>query len=292
MEGVLGVLALGLYALARIATLGPRVRAWERGEAGAGYRRTKAQAAEVSTLPLLEVPDALVPGLLLTGEVLLVGGALAIAGEQFGVGLAASGVVLVAAVGVLARHLGAFDRAFWTTHGVWADAFRQAAGPASGREPLGYGAVYWAPHAVRPAVWAGLVSLDRRFPLGRVAVALLALVVGVHVSGASDGVRLAALALYVVVMNGAVVLTATEAVVPEALAARLGGGARWALTRVLMNVRWLPPLAFTLAVLAWVGEDVEVMDILVWSAVDLCGAAVSAGLVTLVSRTRFRRAVA
>lgn len=289
-EGALAVLALGLYVLVRAAALGPRSRAWERAETGGWYRTLNASAPPVRFL----VPDPLVPGLLLTGEVFLVGGVVAIAGQGGGTaaGLAASGIVLAVAAGLAARQIGAFDRAFWTTHGVWADAFRQAAGPASGREPLGYDAVYWAPHAVRPAVWAGLVSLDRRFPLGRIAVALLALIVAVHAAGATAGVRLAALALYVVGMNGAVALTASDALVPGPLAHRLGGAGRWTLARALMNVRWLPPLVFTVAVLAGVTESVEAGSVVVWALVDLGVAALSAGLVTLFARTRFRRASA
>ncbi len=288
-EGVVSVWGLGLYALARVAALGPRIRTWESGVAGAWYRSLTTRAPALRFL----VPDPLVPGLLLTGEVLLVGSAVAIAGQASGaLGLAAAVALAAFAVGLLRRQSDGFDRAFWTTNGVWADAFRQSAGPAAGREPLTYGAVYWSPRAVRPAVWAGLVSLDRRVPLGRVAAAGLALVVAVHAAGASAGLRVATLALWTVGINAAVAFTASDALVPGALATRLHGATGWTLARFLMNVRWLPPLAGTLALLAWVMESVTVRDLAAWTLVDLAVAALSALFVTLFAQTRLRRAVA
>lgn len=288
-EGGLTVLGLGLYVFVRVMALGPRIRAWEIGRAGGWYRTLYTRAPPVRFL----VPDPLVPGVLLTGEVFVVGAAVAIAGQASGV----AGVVAAAALAALASGLvrwqaGTFDRAFWTTNGVWADAFRQSAGPVEGREPLRYDAVYWAPPAVRPAVWAGLVSLDRRLPLGRVAVAGLLLVVAVHAAGAPLGVRVATLALWTVAINAAVALTAADALVPGALAYRLHGAAGWTAARFLMNVRWLLPLALTLGLLAWVQESVGLGDVAVWTLVDLALAALSALIVTLVARTRFRRAVA
>ncbi len=288
-EGLVAVWGLGLYGLVRVAALGERIRRWERGQAGSWYHALHEWAPPVRFL----VPDPLVPGLLLTGEVLLVGGGLAIAGKvSNALGLAAAVLLLATAWALLARVAGVFDRSFWVTSGIWADAFRQAAGPVESREPLAYKAVYWAPHAVRPAVWAGLVSLDRRLPLGRIAAAGLALVVAVHAAGASDGIRHATLALWTLSINAAVAATASEALLPGPLAHRLHGTGGWTLARFLMNVRWLPPLAGTLAILAWVMESVTLRDLAVWSLVDLAVAALSALVVTLAAQTRFHRAVA
>lgn len=294
-EGALAAAGLGLYVLARTASLGPRSVAWERGEAGGGYRRLKKTGQAVSTAPLLAVPDALVPGLLLTAEVFALGSTVAIAGQASrlsGWGLAGASALVALAAGLLVRQRNGFDRAFWTTNGVWSDAFRSAGGPGVGREPLAYASVYWAPQAVRPAVWAGLVSLDRRLPLGRIAWAGLVLVVVVYAVGAPPGAWAAVVVLWTVAVNGAVALTATDALVPSALADRLHGVAGWALARFLMNVRWLPPLAVTLAGLAWLTDGLGGRDVLGWLAVDVAVAALSALLVTLVARAHFRRAVA
>lgn len=292
MEGVLSVLAVGAFAFVRASGLGLRVQAWERLEAGGWYRGIKQRAEAVSSAPLLAVPDALVPGLLLTANVFLVGSIVGIAGQAAGLegGLAAA-VALAVVAGVLTlRQRPAFDRAFWTTNGVWADAFRQS-DPEDARSPLAYESVYWAPRGVRASVWAGLVSLDRQVPLGRLAAVGLALLAGVHLTGLSEGVRLAALALYIAVVNGGVALTAADTAFPGARLYRTGGSAQWMLARFLMNVRWLPPLVAVGLLLMWL-TGLEGEALIVWTVVDLGVAALTAVLVTLIARFRFRRALA
>jgi hypothetical protein len=289
-EGALTGCAVGLFALGRALPLGGRIQRWERGEAGAGYRRFRARAEVVSSAPPLAVPDALVPGLLLTAEVFLAGAAVAVAG-QTGWGVAAAAALLALAVGLLLRQQAGFDHAFWASNGVWSDAF-YTAGAEGGREPLGYAAVYWAPPAVRPTVWAGLVSLDRRLPLGRIAVLGLAVVVAVHVVDVPVSVRAAVLALWVAGVNGASALAVTDAITPGSLAHRLHGAGGWTLARFLINVRWLPPLIVALALLAWLTDITSVPGVLVWTGVYLLAAVASAVLATLVARLQYRRAAA
>ena len=288
VEGVSNVVALGLYTWVRTATLGLRVQAWEAEEAGGLYRWV------VRRVPPLrfQVPDALVPGINLTAEVFTVGAVLSIAGQAVGEGpgtLVAPVLLLAVALALALRQRAAFDRAFWTSNGVWSDAFQPSEGTGEGREPIAYDAVYWAPQAIRARVWAGLVSLDRRLPLGRIAALGLGLVAAVHVADAGTGPQIASLALYVLGVNGAVALTTHDEVVPGPLALRLGGASGWAVARFLMNARWLPPLVGVLALLAWLTDAVAWDDVLLWALVDLVVAALSAVAVTLASRWRLRR---
>ena len=289
LEGAVAAAAVGLYAVARFAPLGLRVGAWERGEAGGWYRTLRTWAPPLQ----FQVPEPLVPSLLATGETFLFGSVLAILGRALGAGWGLA--VPVAGLGlagvVLLRRGATFDRAFWTSNGVWTDAFRPSSAGEDAREALAYDAVYWAPPRFRPTVWAGLLSLDRRLPLGRLALGGLALVAAVAFAGAPGSVVNAALTLWTVAVNGAVALTARPALVPPALALRLHGGAGWTAARFLMNVRWLPLLAAALALLAWL-TDLEVGEIVVWSIVYLLVAVASAALVTVAERFAFRRALA
>ncbi len=295
-EGVLSIAALGLFAWVRTATLGLRVRAWERGEKGRFYRGLTARFPAFK----FQVPDELVPSFGLTAEIFLAGGALSIAGRAVGDGpgtLVAPAILLAVTLALALRSFGsaqdrqrgAFDQAFWTSNGVWADAFQPSEGTGEGREPIAYDAVYWAPRAIRARVWAGLVSLDRRLPLGRLVALGLGLVAAVHAADAGAGPEVASLALVVLGVNGAVALTATDALVPGPLALRVGGAWGWAAARFLMNVRWLPPLAGVLALLAWLTDGLGWAEVWQWALIDLAVAALSAGLVTLASHARLRR---
>ncbi len=288
-EGATSAIAVGLYAFTRVAGLGPTVRAWERGEAGGWYRALYTWSPPIR----YAVPDAMAPGLNRTAELFVAGAVLAIAGEAVGSGPAAlvAPLALLAVAAVLVLRLRpTFDRAFWTSHGVWADAFRQVE-RVEGREPIRHDAVYWVPRSLRPAVWAGLVSMDRRLPLGRIAALGLGLVAVVHLVDAGPGAEAAALALVVLGLNGAIALTADDRVLPAEATVRTGGVGRWTAARFLMNVRWLPPLVAVLLLLVWLA-DLSWATVAVWTAVDLAIAALSAGLVTFAARLRLRRALA
>ncbi|MGB3541662.1 hypothetical protein [Rubrivirga sp.] len=282
LEGAFATIVVGWVAFVGASELGPQVRKWESLKGGRWYRALYSWAPPLRFL----VPDPLVPGILLTGQIFLVGSGLAIVGQVGG-----TTAVLAVAIVATARVISVpFDRAFWMSNAVWADAFRQT-DSADARDPVAHDSVYWAPASFRPSVWAGLVSLDRRFPLGRVAALGLALIAVAHLAGLSAGVRFASVALYIVVLNGAVVLTALEDVIPGALEVRLGGPARWTAARFLMNARWLPPLLVIRLLLVWLA-DLPWGTLVVWAAVDLAVAVLSAVLVTFIARLRFRRALA
>lgn len=270
-EGALAGLGLGLWATARVGGLGERMRAWEAGHAGGVYRGLGR------ILPTLrfQVPDGLVPGLLVTADVFLAGAAVAIVGEArpaWGVG-AALGLVIVGAWGV-ARIVPRADRAFWTTHGAWADAFHESAGPDESRAPIRPEAVYWAPARLRPSVWGVLVGLDRRTPLGRVTGAALAVVVLAEVARAPEAaVRMAVVA---VVLGVAWATARGVARVPPTFRTRLHGRAVWAGVSFLAAVRWLPPVAAAVLLAAGLSDRVGLADVLAATLAATLAAALAA----------------
>ena len=288
IEAVALALAVGACAFERVAGLGERVRAWERADGGGWYRALYGWAPTLR----FQVPDPLVPGLLTTGGIFLAGSAVAVAGQAGGA-LAATGVAAVLVVVALVRAVRlrrSADRAYWSSHAVWSDAFRQT-DAADARDALAHDAVYWAPAALRPTVWAGLVGLDRRLPLGRVAAVLLAVVSGAHLAGASPGVRWASVGLYVVALVAPVALTASDALVPATRAVWIGGPFRWTAVRSLMALRWLPPLVVIGLGMVWLAE-VPLSEVVAWTGAYAAVAVAGATLVTVVSHIRLRRAFA
>lgn len=302
-ETALGVVAVGLYAFARYVPLGERTARWERGEAGGVYRWMGRNLPTYQ----FQVPESLVPGLLVTGEVFLVGAVIATLGRGLGTVIDAAGevvrsaspvslvpalVVLALAAVAIARRAARFDVHAYGDDAVWADAFRATPGADAGRPSVAYDAVYWAPHRFRPAVWAGLVSLDRRFPLGRIVAVALAVVVVAVWSGAPDGVRWATLGLTLVAATAPLALTVSDEILPGALTARLSGVAGWSLARWLMAVRWVPPVAVVVGLAAWMSDAVTGREAAFWVGAQLALAAAVAVTVTLVQRARTRRTYA
>lgn len=290
-ETALAVVAIGLYAFARYAPVGERSGRWERYEAGGAYR----WLARWVPVFRFAVPDPLVPGLLLTAEVLLVGAVVGTLGRALGgTPWAAVPAALLAllSIGLIARLARSFDVHAYASDAVWADAFRATPGLDDGRPAVSYDAVYWAPTALRPAVWTGLVSLDRRFPLGRIVAAALGLVVLTVWVGAPAGVRWAALALTIAAATAPLLLTASGEILPDALAVRLRGVAGWTAARSLMAARWLPPVAFVAGLCALFSDAVTGQEAGLWIGLHLVTAVVVAFGVTLVQRARTARSFA
>ena len=123
------------------------------------------------------------------------------------------------------------------------------------------------------------------------AVALLVVVVAVW-TGAPDGVRWAALGLTLLAATAPLALTASDEILPGALTTRLDGAGVWIAARWLMAVRWVPPVAVTLALAAWLSRAVTGQEAVFWVGAQLVLAALVAVTVTLVQRARTRRAYA
>ncbi|MDX1419076.1 MAG: hypothetical protein R3181_03825 [Rubricoccaceae bacterium] len=287
LEGMSGVLGVGLYAYLRYATLGERSAAWQRGEKGGWYH-----AAGRFYPPLrFAVAEGYVPTILATADVFLVGSAVAIAGRVLdGTAWAwvPGALLAVGAAARLVRLRHGWDRPFYATSALYAEAFGGARPETALREPLPFASLYWVPRPQRPAVWAGLVQLDRRVPLGRFVALGLVPVVLAAALGAPKGVLMALLLLFVIGKNAAVAL-ASPSLLPVPLGLALHPPQTWAAVRFWMNARWVLPFGLALAAAAVLSPGPGWPWVLTWLAIDLAGAAGAALLVTLARERRALR---
>ena len=285
-EGVLATLATGLFALDRYARVGARSWDWQDG------RRGRWLKTFIRRAPLfrLFVPYGLVPSLGVTLQVALFGSALAIAGRAFEAqGGSVAPVLAVVLAGLVVAMRRPFATDFYATNGFWAETFRSATG-AEERAPAPFSAVYWVPGPLKPSVWALLVSLDRRLPLGRFVLVGIAIVVGLAVSGAPSGVVGAGLVALVVAKNAAVALTASDELVPSPWSLSVQSAARWFGARAFVNLRWLPLLTVAALLVGVLGERPGTVG--AWVALDLALSLLAAALVTLAAEARVARALA
>src|SRR5690606_9618249 len=200
-----------------------------------------------------------------------------------------SGVLLAAgAAWRLAGRRHGYDRPFYTTSALYAEAFGGGGPPRALRRPIPFDSLYWVPRRRRPAVWAGLVQLDRRFPMGRFVALGLAPIVLAAVLGAPAGALAALLLAFVLAKNAAVALAAPPLLpVPFALALHPPG--RWAAVRFWMSARWVLPLGLALSAAALFLPGRSWPWVLAWLALDVAAAAGAAVLVTLAREHRFLR---
>ncbi|MEM8557897.1 MAG: hypothetical protein AAGG50_08740 [Bacteroidota bacterium] len=291
-EAVLFALGLGTYAFGRYADLGARSQAWQEGRAGDGYRKLRHVAPQFT----FQVPDGLVPGMLATGRVFMVGSLAVIAATLLdgrGLGLWAwvpSALVLVAATVRVGQLAGAFDRAFYHTHAFYDEAFAEpeVAHP-EGRAAAPYDAVYWMPPALRPATWATLTQLDRTLPLGRFVFLALALLGVLFLIDAPAQTLAVALGSFVVVKNAALLRAVRDGLAPAAFDLWLQPPVAWLLVRFGLSARWAFPLALLLGLAVWLDPDTTLAAALGWIALDLALAAVFALLATLRTESAYRR---
>jgi len=289
--GVLVVGGTGIYAFERYATLGPRSQAWQEGRAGGTYRTMKQHA---SASGLLAVPDGLVPAVLATPRIFGLGIAMIIAAAYLSalnpLAVLLPGVLLCArAAQRLARHVPRYDRAFYATSAFYSEIFRSAGSArVADREPIPYDAVYWVPHAFRPAVWASLRQMDRRLPLGRfIIVGHVLLWVLFFQEAALDAIA-TYLVLFFLAKNGAVYVLTRAGMAPPAFHLSLQSPTRWIATRFFVNLRWTLSVLLSLLLVAFFDGSFSYLDALWWTALDVFFAFISALLITYGAEFTYR----
>ncbi len=284
------LVGVGLFAFAHYATLGPASQGWQEGSRGGWYHRAVAERPEAG----FQIPPGLVPSTLAAPLIFLAAVTAALGGALLGAaapgwGWLAPAVLLGTAGFRLARSAPAFDRLLYQTDALYAETLRSAGGREAGREPVRPEAVYWAPPSLRPHVWASLVQLDRRLPLGRLfALGVLGLW-ALLLQGAPLTVASAYLALLLLLKNAAVGLLAAEALAPRPFGLWVQSPLGWTLTRALVNLRWTLPLVLALALVALFHPTFGWTEVAWWTGADLALALLAAAATTAAAEHRHRR---
>lgn len=286
----LALAGAGLVALADTLALGPVSQAWQEGRRGGAYRRLVARAPQAS----LQVPHGALPAMFASLKTYVFGAAAVLGGtfaEAAAPGTAWAPPAALAAWGAWRLHRLAprLDAAYYHTSALYTELFRGAERRLGRRPDLAPEAVYWVPRRWRPHAWAGLVQMDRVLPLGRFvalgAVGLAALAA----LGADPAVLHGAVALGLVARNATILRHADPALSPPTFHLHLAGPADWVVVRTGMNVRWTPPTALALGLLALLGAPLGWSAVLGWLAADLALAVLFALAATHAAEHRLRR---
>lgn len=292
LQGVFVVAGIGLYSFERYVTIGRVSQEWQEGKRGKSYR----WLAENTPLQPVGLPDGMIPALLVTSHVFVVGAVVVVLGVYAGLiaGPALAWVPALALIlwagAVLRRHLPVYDRDFYCTNAFYVEIFRMAGGVrVSDREPIPYAAVYWVPGRWRAHVWAGLRQLDRKMPLGRLIALGHLLLWVLFYQDAAPAVITSYLLLFAATKNAAVFLLTTEPFAPEPFQITLQSHTGWALTRFFLNLRWTLPWLLSLLLVAWMHPEFGAGDALAWTGVDVLLALITASIFTLLSEAQYRK---
>ena len=291
-RGLLLLAGTTLDTFAYYSTLGPRSQAWQDGRAGTWYAtRVEERGQGVS------VPRGLVPVLFATARCF---GVAIIALVTMAYGVQAAGSLggwlpLLVLAGWAGRRLWAartaYDHHYYHTNAFYSEVLDGSA-EAADRTPIPYDAVYWTPSRWRPAVWASLRQLDRRFPLGRlVALGHLAFWL-LCLQDASLTTRTAVLLLLVAAPNAGLLLLVPPTAAPPPFQRTLQSITDWIITRTFVNLRWLLPLAASLGLVATFDADYGLTWVLQWTGIAVGFAALSAAIATWATEGRAQRQTA
>lgn len=280
---LLVVLGVGLYSFGRYVNIGPASQAWQEGKKGRRYRTLKAH----SMGGIFAVPDGLVPAITATARVFGVGLLVLAASAYVGLGLTpalawAPGLLLLGwAAGTLRRLQPSYDRAFYATNAFYSEIFRRTGGVhVADREPIPYRAVYWAPRRWKPSVWASLLQLDRKLPLGRFLVPWAIGLALLFIEDAAADVVTVYLMLFMAAKNGASYLLVTRPFAPFPFRAARQRPADWVATRFFVNLRWTLPLLISLLIIAVLDPALTVTSALGWTGLDIAFALLTALIFT------------
>ena len=274
------------------STIGPRTQAWQEGRAGGWYAKRMAERGKGISLP-----RGLVPVLFATARCFLVAVAALVLMALGAQGAGPLGgwlplLALLAWTGVrVGRIRGAYDQHFYHTNAFYSEVMGGATDTAD-RTPIPYDAVYWTPARWRPAVWASLRQLDRRFPLGRlVALGHLAFWL-LCLQDAAFATRTAVLLLLVAAPNAALVLLVQPTAAPPPFQRTLQSIPDWLITRTFVNLRWLPPLVLSLSLVAFFDDAYAWSWVAQWSGLAIAFAGGASLIATGATEERARRQMA
>ncbi len=281
------MLAVGTYV-----RLGRRSQEWQEGTRGGWYRR----GLEYTSMPPA-LPDGSMPLMLTTTGLfaaaivtVLVWSALRGAGTLM---IIPSGILLLVGVAEIMRLRRRVDAEVFHTQAFFDEILRMTGGLREAqREAATYESIYWAPHRLRPAIWAQLVQMDRRAPLGRlVAAGHLFLWILMWNQG-YDAAVIGYLLTFSLAKNMAPALIAGEDASPPAFDRLMQPASSWIWTRAFASLRWTLPWALSLGIISIFAESFPANLILLWTGIDVALAIGAAFLITLLTEYRHRRSLA
>lgn len=290
ISSVLVMTSTWFYAFHHVMSIGRVSQEWQEGIRGAAYRKMLERRPDAS----FQIPHGMIPALLATTRIFIVGAVTLLATmmvSAFGgwiVGLLVPVVFIIWIAFRASRSSESFDAKLYHSSGLYTELLYNPAVRFGEQAPLPYESLYWVPKRIRPHVWASLLQLDRRLPMGR----LFALGVLVFWALLAMDVESSAVALYLgailLIRNSSVFRHASADLSPPAFHLVRQSVFGWIVTRFWMNLRWTFPLFAVLAGTVFISGMIGWNAVLLWTFLDIIFALLTAVGATYAAEFRFR----
>jgi len=237
--GVTFFSSLFLFSICRYSRSGLRSQYWKESEKGRDVRR---KMGEYFKYPLDQgsIPSFINTVLVGTVGMLGVPAGAALYGA-FGLGyelLPGLFLLLLAVLSVkkLWKH---FVQNYYATHAFFSEFFGETAADRDESSEVQPNQLWWAPDSLRPHVWALLLQLDRKFPLGRVLAVGHILIWLLSYRDPGDRLMISAWLFFALFHHVAIVMSTADEFAPVWFSKWIGSPANWVMVRVWIQLRWI-----------------------------------------------------
>lgn len=286
LNGLIIIVMMGLYSLTHYIKIGPVSQDWTEGTIGKGWDSVLEFLGPVRP----PIPRALLPALTATAQVFTPGVLATVAAlkveQLFGTGymLLPTLAFCFWALVKIRRVTRAFDRYYYHTNAFYGEVFSGGTVQVTERDPIAYDAVYWVPKRWKAHAWAGLLQIDRVFPIGRFLTIALILYVIVFIQNPPGSlVNTIVLGVIICVKNMTIYLLTTPKMAPDLIERTFQSKAGWSMTRFFINLRWTLPLGAFLIFVAWFSSSFAYQTAAGWIVLDIILALVFAWSITFAT---------
>lgn len=180
-----------------------------------------------------------------------------------------------------------YDQLFYHTNAIYSDLFVQpGSNLVQDQRSIKIEQIYWTPGRWRPSAWAGILQLDRKFPMGRIIFIGHLLLWVLFFKGVEPQVQNAYLVMFVMLHYSGLYMLITPEMGPVSWNYRMQSGKDWIASRFFIQIRWVVPFFLSLGGIAIFSSSLTWLVVLFWSLVYVFGSLIAAALVTKFHESR------
>ena len=286
-EGWMFLTGIYLVSFSTYSKIGYRVGRWQKEEKGEKIRNFNEEMG-AGGLPAEQIPTFSATIMLtLAGMLSVVMGSYFSHWTSLNMDWIPGAFLTSAGLASVLAKKSHYDKLFYHTNAIYSDLFVQ---PGSNliqdQRSIKIEQIYWTPNKWRPSAWAGILQLDRKFPMGRIIFIGHLLLWVLFFKRVDPQIQNAYLVLFVMLHYSGLYMLITPEMGPVSWNYRMQSGKEWIASRFFIQIRWVVPLFLSLGGIALFSARFTWLMVLFWSLVYIFGSLMAAMLVTKFHESR------